>query len=150
MYFDIDTPVKVGKSALLPYRDDQLFGLINDIESYPSFLDGCENAELISRADDIVDARLYLNKGGFRQQFTTRNQLVPNSKVIMSLLEGPFESLEGEWCIQPLGDEGCKLSLNMAFVLEDSFIMRMAAPFFGQLSDRLVDAVVGEAARRYG
>ena len=150
MSFDLESPTQVGKSALLPYRDDQLYALVNDIESYPTFLDGCENAELISRGEQVVDARLYLNKSGFRQAFTTRNQLTPNQKVSMELLEGPFQSLTGEWNIQTLGEQGCKLSLDMSFVLEDSFMLRMAAPFFGKMGDRLVDAVVAEAARRFG
>lgn len=140
---------KISKSALLPYRAEQLFSLINDIESYPDFLNGCYQAEVFANNGDTIEAKLYLNKRGVNQSFTTRNRLYPNERITMELVEGPFESLDGEWNITELGEQGCKLSLDLAFTLGKSPLMQLAAPFFAEMGNRLVDAVVAEAGRRF-
>lgn len=142
-------PTQISKSALLPYRAEQLFSLVNDIESYPTFLDGCYNAEIISKTESVLEAKLYLRKHGFEQNFTTCNHLYPNERVTMELVQGPFESLEGEWNITELADQGCKLSLDLAFSLGRSPLMQLAAPFFTSMGNRLVDAVVEEASKRF-
>lgn len=139
----------VSKSALLPYSAEQLFDLINDIESYPSFLDGCVSAEILRAEENLVEARLSLSKKGVSQEFVTRNRLVQNRSVSMELIEGPLESLNGEWTIEPLGNEGCKLSLELDFEMKRGLVMQMIARFFGEISNRLVDAVSEEAGRRY-
>lgn len=143
-------PTKVSKSALLPYADSQLFGLVNDIESYPNFLEGCTDAQVVVSEVNVIEARLYLSKKGIQQSFTTRNHLYPNSRVVMELVDGPFESLNGEWNIKQLGEEGCRLSLDLEFTTGGSLIMKLAAPFFAEIGNRLVDAVVSEAGKRFG
>jgi ribosome-associated toxin RatA of RatAB toxin-antitoxin module len=67
----------------------------------------------------------------------------------MELLEGPLESLTGDWVIKPLADQGCKLSLELNFEMKQGLIMQMVARFFGETANRLVEAVSAEAARRY-
>lgn len=140
---------QVSKSALLPYAAEDLFSLVNDIESYPTFLDGCNHAEILNAEGDTLEARLHLNKKGIQQSFTTKNQLFPNERISMELVEGPFETLSGEWKIQELGGEGCKLSLDLEFTPGKSLVMKLAAPFFAEMGNRLVDAVVEEAGRRF-
>lgn len=140
----------VSKSALLPYSAQQLFDLINDIESYPSFLDGCVAAEILRSEESFMEARLSLSKKGVNQEFVTRNRLIEPHSISMELLDGPLESLNGEWSIKPLADEGCKLSLELDFEMKKGLIMQMIAKFFGEISNRLVDAVSEEAVRRYG
>ena len=139
----------VSKSALLPYSAQQLFELINDIESYPDFLDGCVSAEILHLQEGLMEARLSLSKKGISQEFVTRNRLVENESISMELVEGPFESLDGAWTIETLGDEGCKLSLELDFESKRGMIMQMIAKFFGEISNRLVDAICEEASRRY-
>ena len=139
----------VSKSALLPYSAQQLFELINDIESYPDFLDGCVSAEILHLEEGLMEARLSLSKKGISQEFVTRNRLVENESISMELVEGPFESLDGAWIIETLGDEGCKLSLELDFESKRGMIMQMIAKFFGEISNRLVDAICEEASRRY-
>lgn len=147
-------PTRISKSALLPYTQDQLFGLINDIEAYPDFMDGCVEAKILKQDEASLDAKLYLSKRGITQSFTTRNHLFDKNKITMELIEGPFETLRGEWNIDSLGDssageQGCKLSLDLEFTMGGSLIMKMAAPFFAEMGNRLVDAVASEAAARF-
>lgn len=139
----------ISKSALLPYSPQQIFDLINDIESYPNFLDGCVGAEILVSEADLMEARLDLSKKGVSQSFITRNRLRVPESIEMELVEGPLESLTGRWTISPLANEGCKLSLELDFEMKKGLIMQMVAKFFGEIGNRLVDVVSEEASRRY-
>jgi ribosome-associated toxin RatA of RatAB toxin-antitoxin module len=141
--------VHISKSVLLPYRADQLYDLINDVESYPDFLDGCVGAEVLRSEEGLMEARLDLKKKGISQSFVTRNRLNAPESIKIELLEGPLESLTGEWMIKPLADQGCKLSLELDFEMKQGLIMQMVARFFGETANRLVEAVCAEAGRRY-
>ncbi|MEQ9022607.1 MAG: type II toxin-antitoxin system RatA family toxin [Pseudomonadales bacterium] len=139
----------ISKSALLPYTASQLYELINDVESYPRFLDGCVGAEILRSEEGLMEARLDLQKKGIKQSFVTRNRLIAPDLIQMELLEGPLKSLQGKWMIKPLADQGCKLSLELDFEMKQGLIMQMVARFFGETANRLVDAICAEAARRY-
>ena len=43
---------KIDRSALLMYPAQSIFALVNDIESYPHFMDGCVGAEVLARSED--------------------------------------------------------------------------------------------------
>jgi ribosome-associated toxin RatA of RatAB toxin-antitoxin module len=96
-----------------------------------------------------MEARLDLKKKGISQSFVTRNRLNAPESIKIELLEGPLESLTGEWMIKPLADQGCKLSLELDFEMKQGLIMQMVARFFGETANRLVEAVCAEAGRRY-
>ena len=65
----------INRSALLPYRAEQIYDLVNDIEAYPAFMDGCVGAEILRCEVNLVEARLDLSKGGISHSFITRNFL---------------------------------------------------------------------------
>ena len=52
------SPTRVQRSALLPYAAAQLFQLVDDIESYPQYMDGCVGARVMKREPTRVEARL--------------------------------------------------------------------------------------------
>jgi ribosome-associated toxin RatA of RatAB toxin-antitoxin module len=37
---------EIRRSALLPYSADVIYLLINDIEAYPQYMDGCVGAQI--------------------------------------------------------------------------------------------------------
>ena len=65
--------VTISRSALVEYSAQQMFDLINDVESYPEFMTGCLAAELIEKTDVILEARLTLGKSTFQQSFVIKN-----------------------------------------------------------------------------
>ena len=140
----------INRSALLPYTAQQLFALVNDVEAYPLFMDGCEGAQLLSRDETMFEARLDLAKGGIRQSFTTRNHLVPGESMRLELVDGPFETFEGRWDFQSLGDAGSKLSLYLEFSFNNAVLGAAASRLFDKVANNLVDAVGSRAQQVYG
>jgi ribosome-associated toxin RatA of RatAB toxin-antitoxin module len=140
----------INRSALLPFESQQLFDLVNDIESYPEFMDGCVGAQVLSRTPQVVEARLDLAKGGIAHSFSTRNRLSGNERVTLELLEGPFEFFEGRWHFLALGDAACKLSLELEFRLNSTVLGAAASRLFEMVTNNQVDALARRAQEIYG
>jgi ribosome-associated toxin RatA of RatAB toxin-antitoxin module len=141
---------RVTRSALVPYRADEMFRLVDDIEAYPGFLPWCHRSEELSRSDDTVEATLELQKGAVSKTFTTRNTLQPGKGIDISLLGGPFRHLQGGWRFDQLGEEGCKVSLDLEFEFESRMVDMLFGAFFEETCNSLVDAFTARAAEVYG
>jgi ribosome-associated toxin RatA of RatAB toxin-antitoxin module len=140
----------IHRSALLPFSNQQLYALVNDVEAYPEFMDGCVGAEVISVSAQSMEARLDLARGGISQSFTTLNQLTPYESVRLSLKDGPFEYFDGIWRFQALAAQACKVSLDLEFVVRGGLLSAAAAGLLDRVTGNLVDAVVRRAGEVYG
>ena len=138
------------KSAIVPFSASDMYALVNDVESYPRFLPWCTRADVESHEGNRITATVFLSKGRISQSFTTLNTLEPHHRVTMDLVRGPFKRLKGIWQFQPLGDEGCRVSLDMEFEFNSRAVQFAFGRVFNQITDSLVDAFCKEAAVRYG
>lgn len=139
----------VERSALVGYSAQQMFDLVNDIEAYPHYMDGCVGAQVLQRHADWLEARLDLSKGGIRQSFVTRNQLAPPHSMTMSLIDGPFTHLEGKWQFTALGEHACKVSFILAFELQNRLLGMAAGKIFETMVSKQVDALCQRAKNIY-
>lgn len=135
----------INRSALLPFSAERVYGLINDIEAYPQYMDGCVGAEILFQSESMMEARLDLSKKGVKYSFTTQNQLEAPVLVKMQLVDGPFSRFQGEWRIKPLSDKACKVSLTLEFTLAGKVLGLAAKALFNPMADNLVDALVRRA-----
>jgi ribosome-associated toxin RatA of RatAB toxin-antitoxin module len=142
--------IEIRRSALVNYSPAQMFELVNDVEAYPKRFAWCAGADILERGDDVLVARLDLKFVGFRQSFTTRNAVDPPRRLHMSLVDGPFRSLDGLWEFIALGEAGCKIS----FALDFDYAGRLGGGAiklgFQGLANRMVDDFCREAERVYG
>jgi ribosome-associated toxin RatA of RatAB toxin-antitoxin module len=136
---------EVKRSALVAQPPSRMFALINDIERYPDFVPGCTHASVKSRAPGEIVATLGVRKGPMQAQITTRNTLEQDRRVHMSLVEGPFNLLEGDWTLTPVGEGGCRVDLVMRFAFKNRMSAMLFEPLFEQTAASLVDAFVARA-----
>ena len=142
--------IEIRRSALVRFTAEQMFDLINDVESYPRRFRWCSGAKVISSKPDELTARLDLKVAGMTQSFTTRNRLEPPHRIAMNLVEGPFRSLTGEWLLTPLGDKGSKIAFALDFEYAGFLIAPIIRSGFEKLADKLVDEFCREAQELYG
>lgn len=135
----------IERSALVSYTSKQMYDLVDDIESYPEFLPWCHNAVVHQREDDVVEASIGIESMGIQKSFTTRNALKPHSEILLNLVEGPFEKLEGLWTFKSLGDEGCKVSLHVEYEHRGGWAYIAFGAVFSHIAGQLVDAFVERA-----
>ncbi len=141
--------IRISREALVPYRCEQMFDLVMDVDSYPQFLRYCVGAEVLRRSDSCMDARLHLARGPLRQSFATRNTWEQGRSIHLALLEGPFKSLQGDWRFDPLSAGGCRVSLRMS--LQPAGALRLLiTPMITEVANQLLDAVVERARQLYG
>ncbi|MFC4761600.1 type II toxin-antitoxin system RatA family toxin [Dyella koreensis] len=142
--------IEIRRSALVKYSPAQMFDLVNAVEAYPKRFPWCAGAEVLERGENMLVARLDLKFAGFRQSFTTRNTTEPPHRLQMSLVDGPFRSLEGLWNFTALGDSGCKI----AFALDFDYAGKLGGTAlklgFQGLASRMVEDFCREAERAYG
>jgi len=122
-----------------------MYALINDIERYPEFVPGCSAARVVSRSDSEVVATLNIKRGPLKAEFTTRNLLEPDRRVLMQLVSGPFRVFEGLWTLTALGDLGCRVELEMRFEFSNRVTGALFEPLFEDTAGSLVDAFVKRA-----
>lgn len=141
---------RIEQSALLPYSAGQMFALVNDIEAYPEFMEGCRGAQILEINGNLVTARLELGKAGLHYAFTTRNTLVPDESMRMALVEGPFSTFDATWKFQALSDTACKVSLEMVFEFSSGLVDMALKRLFDSTSRNLVNAICKRADALYG
>jgi ribosome-associated toxin RatA of RatAB toxin-antitoxin module len=136
---------EVKRSALIAEAPARMYALINDIERYPEFVPWCVAARVVERKDHEVVAALSIKRGPLKTEFTTRNLLEPDRRVLMQLVNGPFRVLEGLWSLTPLGDMGCRVELEMRFEFANRVAGALFEPLFEDTVGSLVDAFVQRA-----
>ena len=149
----------VKKSVLIWYAAHEIYELVVDIESYPNFLPWCERAEVLTRDDDAVTARLHLAYSGIRHAFTTRNVQVRDESVQVGLVDGPFSLLDGTWRFVPLhlppGRDGhetaaSKIEFELRYAFSNSILEAAISPVFDRIANTFVDSFVRRAEQVYG
>src|SRR4029079_14759267 len=136
---------EVKRSALIAETPARMYSLINDVERYPEFVPWCTAARIDSRKEGEVLATLCIKRGPLRAEFTTRNLLETDKRVLMQFVSGPFSVLEGLWTLTPLGDLGCRVELEMRFEFANRVAGTLFAPLFEDTAASLVDAFVKRA-----
>ena len=139
----------VNRQALVPFSAEQMFRLVNDIESYPRFLPWCRSTQVQFRDDDQIRATIEISKGPLQKSFTTLNRLQRNKMMEIRLVEGPFRRLDGYWCFHALRDDACKVTLDLDFEFAGSWTSRLIGPVFNQIANNLVDAFCRRAEDIY-
>ncbi len=135
---------------MVPYSADDIYALVEDVDSYPLFLPWCNDVEVHFREGNIVEATLELHRGKLSKRFRTRNTMHPRESMQLSLVGGPFRHLEGGWEFKPLGDAGSKVSLELEFEFESRALDLVVGAFFEDACNSLVDAFTLRAMTVYG
>jgi ribosome-associated toxin RatA of RatAB toxin-antitoxin module len=134
----------VKRSARVPYTTEQMFDLVNDVESYPKFLHWCRGARIESKQGNTVEATLEIGVLGFHQRFRTRNTLQRPERIGIDLVSGPFRRLRGEWRFAAAQDRETDISLTL------SPFGVVFAKVFEELAVAQMGAFVERAKKIYG
>jgi ribosome-associated toxin RatA of RatAB toxin-antitoxin module len=142
--------MEVKRSALVLHPAMDMFRLVQDVPAYPRFLSWCQRSEVHEQTSEHQVATLVVKVSGITQTFTTHNRFVPGERLTLSLVEGPFRRLSGEWLFEPLGDEGSKVTLSLSFDFSNKLLSSTFRRGFTHIADRLVDDFSKRADVVYG
>ena len=139
----------ITHTAILAFSAEQIYNLVNDIESYPAFLTWCKKAVVTERSENELQASLTVAKGLFEKTFTTRNYLVANESVKLTLVNGPFKHFEGLWQFETLDAHRCKVSYTMEFEFSNMLVGKIAEPIFSAIANTIINAFKTRAEKIY-
>ena len=140
----------IERSALVPYKAEDMYAIVLDVPAYPEFLPWCSGAAVQSQTETEQRASVTINAVVSKSAFYTKNQLAPGRKIMMELEDGPFKHLRGEWVFKALGDSGCKISLVVDFEFSNLILRGTLSPIFTRVCDTLVDAFIKRAQTKLG
>jgi len=142
--------MEIKRTALVLHSALDMFRLVKDVPSYPQFLSWCVSAVVHEQTTREQLASLGISVGGVEQTFTTRNRFVPGERLTLSLVDGPFSHLSGEWQFKALGDDGSKVMLLLSFDFSSSVLSSAFRTGFAHVADKLVYDFGKRADQVYG
>lgn len=140
---------QISRSALVPFSAGKMYQLVNDVDSYPQFLPGCTGSKILEQSEQQMTASVDVSKAGISKTFTTRNTLTENHRIAMQLVDGPFRKLSGGWIFTPLGDDACKVELNLDFEFSNMLVEMAFGRIFKELANNMVKAFSERAHEVY-
>jgi ribosome-associated toxin RatA of RatAB toxin-antitoxin module len=140
---------RIARSAIVEHSAEQMFSLVDDVESYPRFLPWCRAAKVDERTAGSVQATLSVGMRGLKQTFSTRNELHPPEAMDMRLLKGPFRHFAAAWRFKPLSGEACSVEFSLEYEMAGP-LARMLEPLFDHIADTMVDAFTRRADDLHG
>lgn len=140
----------VEKSVLIERSAAQMFALVDDVESYPSFLPWCSRTEVPFRDDVKTVATLHISFLHVNSQFTTENAKEFPLRMSIKLVHGPFRRLEGLWRFKPLAPQACRIDFQLAYEFSGKWLEKVIGPVFSQIANTMVEAFVKRAGEVYG
>jgi coenzyme Q-binding protein COQ10 len=133
----------------LPYRPDQLFDLVADVEKYPQFLPWCVAARIRHRSNDELLADLTVGFGPLRESFVSRVTLERPHRVRVRYETGPFKYLNNQWEFVP-HQYGTEVDFFIDFEFRSRILQRAVGVVFNEAVRRMVQAFRKRAREVYG
>ena len=141
--------MKIEQAVTVLYSTAQMYDLVNNAKDYPDSLPWCIKTEVISQTETEQESTLFISYLGFTQQVTTRNHMIPNEKIAIHLVRGPFRKLDGFWLFKP-DSSGCRIEFYMDYEFINPLFDLIAGSVFNQITHSLVEAFLTEAKKRFG
>jgi len=140
----------------VPFTARQMFDLVADLESYPSFLPLCEALVVRQREQredgTVLLADMTVGYLSIRETFTSRVELNPSALTVLANAapqgRGPFQRLENRWGFRPaLG--GCDVDFFISYTFKSLMLQALVGSLFDRVFRRYTRAFEERAHRVY-
>ena len=136
---------EIEKSVLVEYSASQMFALVDAVEDYPDFLPWCGGTSVDHQNEAITHATVNINYHHVKHSFTTENKRQPPDLIEMTLLDGPFEHLDGHWRFIPLSNEACKIEFRLHYTFSHKILEKLVGPVFHMIANSFVESFIERA-----
>lgn len=135
-------------TSIVDLSCEEMFHIVNDVESYPEFISFCNAGRLDQTHADGYTASIEFHIGKFSKHITTRNFVSPYSSVSMKLVSGPFKRMNGTWTFSELGKNKCQVNLEVEYEFSNRATALALGPFTKTLPKVMLESFKSEAKRR--
>ena len=143
------------KTLRVPSGPPQCFALVSDIARYPDFIKwitALRVSDVRAAGPGVTEClgEAVVGFKGFTERFTTRVVADEHAqRVTASLVRGPFRKLFAEWRITESVHGASDVSLEINYEFKNPIISFLAAANHDLAVDRILNAFLEEAQKRY-
>lgn len=139
-----------AEQRLLPYRPEQMFDLVADIERYPEFLPWCKAVRVVKRDGNVIEADMAIGFKVFFERFRSKVTLDRKRlRIDVAYVHGPFKYLNNHWQFIAKEDGQCLVDFYVDFEFHSRLLQRAIAVLFNEALRRLVAAFEARARALY-
>jgi coenzyme Q-binding protein COQ10 len=138
-----------SEQRVLPFRPEQLFDLVADIESYPQFLPWCIGARIRRRDGNVLLADLVIGFKMVRERYTSRVTLTPKHRIDVAYVDGPLKRLTNCWTFSD-HERGCLVDFHVDFEFRSRVLQALVGALFHEAFRRMVASFEQRATQIYG
>jgi coenzyme Q-binding protein COQ10 len=141
---------------MLPYKPDQLFKLVSDVDAYPEFVPWITamrtwNARHLSHGVEAVDAEAAVGFKFLKERFATRVRCDSlNRQIDVSLLSGPFRKLDNRWRFLDAGHGCTRVEFDIDFEFKSRLLAALLTTNLSSAIDKLMTCFEARAKALYG
>ena len=117
----------------------KLFYILNDINKYPHFFEGCSFGKKTTISKHNYYGTLEINFMDKIIQLKTKNKVLDNKLIYFDLVDGPFKSLNGFWSLTDISEKVTLAVFNLDYELKNIFIDKASKLISKPLIDSLVN-----------
>ena len=136
---------KIYKQEEINIDVQTIFNLINDIENYPSFLPWCTQTEVTKETENINIGKIFISKSFIKWNFSTKNLIVTNESITLSLVDGPFDELNGQWSFKSIDENNTHVTLEINYKFKNSLIEISIEPIFSTIMNSILKSFIDQA-----
>lgn len=127
---------KRAETKILPYKAEDMYRLVCDVERYPEFVPWCAAVRVESRektaTGEIIIADLVASFKVFREQFRSKVTCDETALTVnVDYLKGPFKTLINAWKFEPV-PEGVKIDFYVEFEFKSKIIEKVVGLVFDE------------------
>lgn len=117
----------------------KLFNILNDINKYPYFFEGCSFGKKTNISKNTYDGTLEINFMNKIIRLKTKNKVLDNKLIYFDLADGPFKRLNGFWSLKVINENFSLVTFNIEYELKNFFIDRASKLISKTIIDSLVN-----------
>tara|TARA_B100001287_G_scaffold274354_1_gene279500 strand:+ start:1326 stop:1745 length:420 start_codon:yes stop_codon:yes gene_type:complete len=117
----------------------KLFNILNDINKYPYYFEGCSLGKKTNISKSTYDGILNINFMDKIIELKTKNKVLDNKLIYFNLVDGPFKRLNGFWSLTNINENYTLVSFNIDYELKNFFIDKASKLISKTIIDSLVN-----------
>ena len=141
---------EVTRSILVNYTAEEVFHVVNDIESYPLFVPSCFESAIHEQTEGEVLASISFKAMGFTKTLITRNKIQFAERIEIGFVDGPFSHLAGSWEFVPLSEQASKAICTLSFTPKSRYAKLAAKTALNKAANSAVDSFHKRIVQLYG
>ncbi len=139
---------------VLPYKAQEIYDLVMDIEEYPKFLPWCKKARIVNKiSDNKLEADLVVSFKGMYEKYRSEVSHYKSEECyhVKSIeTQGPFEKLLSKWCIVEIDDNrSCEIYFDIEFSFKSRILQKMIGFIFEKAAKKMVNSFEARAHDLY-